>query len=68
MRQVVFVTGEAGLGKTTLVEAFVAELANQGPLWIGRGRWWSTTVLGRPTCRCWRRWDACVGEQAGKSW
>ena len=38
MRQVVFVTGEAGLGKTTLVEAFVAEVGNHGSLWIGHGQ------------------------------
>jgi predicted ATPase/DNA-binding winged helix-turn-helix (wHTH) protein len=38
VRQVVFVTGEAGLGKTTLVEAFVAQLGSDSPLWIGRGQ------------------------------
>ena len=38
VRQVVFVTGEAGLGKTTLVEAFVAEVGNHGSLWIGHGQ------------------------------
>jgi DNA-binding winged helix-turn-helix (wHTH) protein len=38
IRQMVFVTGEAGPGKTTLVEAFVAELGNHGTLWIGRGQ------------------------------
>ena len=38
VRQVGFVTGEAGLGKTTLVEAFAAELGSQGPLWIGHGQ------------------------------
>jgi DNA-binding winged helix-turn-helix (wHTH) protein/predicted ATPase len=38
VRQVVFVTGEAGLGKTTLVEAFVEEISTHGPLWIGRGQ------------------------------
>jgi DNA-binding winged helix-turn-helix (wHTH) protein len=37
-RQVGFVTGEAGLGKTTLVEAFIAELGAYGTLWIGRGQ------------------------------
>ncbi len=37
-RQMVFVTGEAGLGKTTLVEAFVAALGTNGPLWIGHGQ------------------------------
>ena len=38
VRQMVFITGEAGLGKTTLVEAFLAELGNHGPLWIGYGQ------------------------------
>jgi len=37
-RQVVFVTGEAGLGKTTVVETFVTEAGQRGDLWIGRGQ------------------------------
>jgi DNA-binding winged helix-turn-helix (wHTH) protein len=37
-RQVGFITGEAGIGKTTLVDAFVAQLAGQTPLWIGHGQ------------------------------
>ena len=37
-RQVVFVTGEAGLGKTTLVETFLHELDGAGALWIGHGQ------------------------------
>jgi DNA-binding winged helix-turn-helix (wHTH) protein len=36
-RQVVFVSGEAGIGKTTLVDAFVAHVQATTPLWIGRG-------------------------------
>jgi predicted ATPase len=32
------IVGEAGLGKTTLVEAFVAEIGNHDPLWVGRGQ------------------------------
>ena len=37
-RQVVFVTGEAGIGKTTLVETFVAQLPDTADVWIGHGR------------------------------
>jgi DNA-binding winged helix-turn-helix (wHTH) protein/predicted ATPase len=37
-RQVLFVTGEAGIGKTTLVEACVAALAAQGAGWVGWGQ------------------------------
>ncbi|HEY7494798.1 MAG TPA: AAA family ATPase [Candidatus Tectomicrobia bacterium] len=33
-----FITGEAGIGKTMLVDTFVAQLAGQTPLWIGRGQ------------------------------
>jgi predicted ATPase len=38
VRQILFVTGEAGRGKTTLVDTFLAAVAEQGPLWIGRGQ------------------------------
>jgi predicted ATPase/DNA-binding winged helix-turn-helix (wHTH) protein len=38
VRQVIFVTGEAGLGKTTLVETFVAEMGNHRPLWMVSGQ------------------------------
>jgi DNA-binding winged helix-turn-helix (wHTH) protein/predicted ATPase len=37
-RQVAFVTGEAGIGKTTLVEAFLASLAGPGEPWVARGQ------------------------------
>src|SRR5215471_498514 len=37
-RQVVFVTGEAGLGKTTVVEAFLAQVRDREALRIGRGQ------------------------------
>ena len=36
-RQVVFVTGEAGIGKTTIVEAFLERIATAEEVWIGRG-------------------------------
>jgi predicted ATPase len=37
-RQVVFVTGEPGIGKTTLVEAFLAQAVETHDLGIGRGQ------------------------------
>jgi len=37
-RQIVFVTGEAGIGKTTLVEAFLAHATSEYELWVGRGQ------------------------------
>ena len=37
-RQVVFVTGEAGIGKTALVDAFVAGVAAGDRVWIGHGQ------------------------------
>jgi len=36
-RQIVFVTGEPGIGKTTVVEVFLEQKAAEGTLWIGRG-------------------------------
>lgn len=37
-RQVVFVTGEAGLGKTTLINRFLAQLGGGRRLWSARGQ------------------------------
>lgn len=42
-RQVVFVTGEPGIGKTSVVDAFVAQLSGavvhmRMPLWVARGQ------------------------------
>src|SRR5215813_6171854 len=37
-RHLGFITGEAGIGKTTLVDTFVAQLAGQMPMWIGHGQ------------------------------
>ncbi len=35
-RQVLFVTGDAGMGKTTLVDTWTTQLGRDEPLWIGR--------------------------------
>jgi DNA-binding winged helix-turn-helix (wHTH) protein/predicted ATPase len=37
-RQVGFVTGEAGIGKTTVVDAFAAQVVREPDLWLARGQ------------------------------
>ena len=37
-RQIVFLTGEPGLGKTTLVSAFAEKAAGSGDVWLARGQ------------------------------
>ena len=37
-RQIVLVTGEAGIGKTTLVEAWVTQVTATDALWLGQGQ------------------------------
>jgi DNA-binding winged helix-turn-helix (wHTH) protein/predicted ATPase len=37
-RQIIFVTGEPGIGKTTVVEAFLDRVVATGSLWIARGQ------------------------------
>src|SRR5262249_44352983 len=36
-RRIVFVTGDSGIGKSTLAEAFLSEIAQQTTCWIARG-------------------------------
>src|SRR5262245_34273338 len=38
VRQVVFVTGDAGVGKTTFVDRFARRVASRPDVWIGRGQ------------------------------
>ena len=63
------VTGEPGLGKTTLVENFLDELAASGrtctsPAGAAPSAW----PAPRPTCRSWRRWTACCRAKAARPW
>src|SRR5262249_3602557 len=47
-RQVVVSPGEAGMGKTTLVDAFVAQIAPTAPVWLGRGQCIEQHGAGEP--------------------
>lgn len=47
-RQVVSITGEAGIGKTTLVDAFVAQVMSTTEVWIGRGQCVEQYGAGEP--------------------
>ena len=47
-RQVIFVTGEAGIGKTTFVQAFLDSIAQEGSVAIGRGQCVEQYGAGEP--------------------
>ncbi|HKA17933.1 MAG TPA: AAA family ATPase [Blastocatellia bacterium] len=47
-RQIVFVTGEPGIGKTTLVEAFVAKATAGADIWAARGQCLEQFGAGEP--------------------
>jgi predicted ATPase/DNA-binding winged helix-turn-helix (wHTH) protein len=47
-RRAVFVTGEAGIGKTTLVDAFMAQIATTEEVWGARGQCLEHHGAGEP--------------------
>ena len=47
-RQVGLILGEAGIGKTALVEAFVAQVAATEDIWVGRGQCMDHYGTGEP--------------------
>jgi hypothetical protein len=50
--QVVFVTGESGIGKTAVVEAFLAQAAQDHHLWISQGQCIEHYGVGEPISQC----------------
>ena len=56
-RQVVFVTGEPGIGKTALVEAFLAEIGDGPGPRIGRGQCVEQYGAAKRISQCSRPWD-----------
>src|SRR5262245_48308798 len=53
-RQIVMATGEAGIGKTTLVDAFVAQVTATADVWLGMGSALSHTVRAKRNSLCWK--------------
>jgi len=47
-RRIIFVTGEAGIGKTTLVQAFLNLIAQKGTIRLGRGQCIEQYGTGEP--------------------
>ena len=63
-RQVVFISGEAGIGKTTLADAFAEQARGKDRDYgLATANAWTIAALAKRTCRCWRRSAACAGEQ-----
>jgi DNA-binding winged helix-turn-helix (wHTH) protein len=74
-RQLIFVTGEPGIGKTTLIDIFVSSIRRQAEAsapassllpphsrlfgWAG-GSALSTTEPGKRICQSWKPWVDCV--------
>ena len=65
-RQVVFVTGEAGIGKTTLVEAFTGEVGGSGRGWSPAASVSSSGAGQSRTCRSSTRSAACARTTPGR--
>jgi len=63
----VFVTGDAGVGKTTLVQQFLAHVQARGAAWVGQGSASSTPGPARRICPCSKPWAAVGTLQRGSN-
>ncbi len=57
-RSIVWVAGEPGIGKTTLIEHFIDHPRRDRNACAGSA--WSSTVRANPICRCSRLWGSCA--------
>ena len=64
-RQIGFITGEAGIGKTVLVDAFMTAVTATAYFWIGHGQCVEQYGAGEPYLPCSKRSDDSVGERMG---
>ena len=68
VRQVGFIAGEAGIGKTSLVEAFVSHVRPQRPCSWAMDSASSTTGLGKRIFRSWKRSAVSAVARTGPIW
>jgi hypothetical protein len=66
-RSVVFASGPPGIGKTTLVDAFLERARARGDWLIAAGSRWSATAPAKPTCRCWKHGRSSHASPAARS-
>ena len=64
-RQLVFVSGEAGVGKTTVVELFLARLAAGSGVWTARGQCVEHYGEGEPYLPSWKHWGGWATGPSG---
>ena len=68
-RQIVLITGEAGIGKTSLVDAFEQQAAAEVPdLRLARGSAWRTTASRRRITPCWKPSGSCGAAAVVTRW
>ena len=66
-RQVVFLSGEAGIGKTTLQTPLPNRPAARQRSGTAAVNAWTSEARVKPTCQCWRRSAECAGEPAERT-
>ena len=57
-RQIVFVTGEAGMGKTTFLQAFLSRRPRRMVSAWRASNVWNISARAKPICRCWTHFHA----------
>ena len=70
-RQIVFISGEAGIGKTTLVDAFLEPIVSGAPVasvWIGHGQCVEQYGAGEPYLPLLDALGNCVAVPTARAW
>src|SRR2546425_1426509 len=65
-RQIVFVTGEPGIGKTAAADAFIDRAVGESPhIRLARGQCIEVMEAGKRITRCWKYWRGRGGGEGG---